>query len=63
MADNEKLPRAAIERLDCGRQTCVFIKLPNCEASYECVACGSEGRLDWEDLGYGCMDVPWGYLL
>jgi transposase-like protein len=31
-------------------------------ARYECPDCGHEGHDGYEDL-YGCMAVPWGFLL
>lgn len=42
---------------------CVFTDDPeNYEMTYECPDCGFDERDSYADI-YGCMSVPWGFLL
>jgi transcription elongation factor Elf1 len=48
---------------ECGEKSLVCTNDPaNYQVLNSCSACGYEGKDYYEDL-YGCMSVPWGYLL
>lgn len=48
---------------ECGAMACKVTDLPGeYRVEYSCSACGHEGWDCYSDL-YGCMSVPWGFLL
>lgn len=49
------------ECLDCGSEWCRYERGYYC-TEWECAECGAEGCDNDEDA-YGCMAVPWGFLL
>jgi hypothetical protein len=50
-----------VECGECGGMNCK-IKAEDYVVYYNCPDCGYEGHDYFEDL-YGCMSVPWGFLL
>jgi hypothetical protein len=57
----EKESPQKMECLECGSMNCEVVN-ENYTIYYDCPDCGYEGYDFYEDL-YGCMSVPWGYLL
>jgi transposase-like protein len=48
---------------ECGSDLCVVTNDPVAHmVEYDCFDCGYAGHDYYEDL-YGCMSVPWGFLL
>lgn len=48
---------------ECGADGCVFTDEPeNYQLLTDCPSCGFECCDGYEDM-YGCMAVPWGFLL
>ena len=50
-----------MECLECGGMNCEYVD-ENYAIHFNCLDCGYEGTEFYEDM-YGCMSVPWGYLL
>ncbi len=46
---------------ECGSQRCEYV-VADYTVAYKCPDCGNDGSDAFEDL-YGCMSVPWGFLL
>lgn len=48
---------------NCGSEACVYTDKPQeYIIEWDCPDCREEGHDGYEDL-YGCMSVPWGFLL